>query len=170
MTKITIVDEKDNVIGSEEREVAKQNGLIHRIFRVIIRHSKGQLFLQKRGKEQDTWPNRWDQSVGGHVDEGEDYDSAALREMGEELGINDISLNKLDKWYQEENMGGTILKRFNVLYGANYDGEIILAKGEISGGEWFDINKIKKWMEENPDNFTPGCIDTFERYWKLKGE
>ena len=113
----------------------------------------------------DTWPNRWDQSVGGHVDEGEDYKTAALREIKEELGIKSIELKQLDKWYQEENVGKYILKRFNMLYEAKYNGAINVATGEISGGGWFNSDGIKKWMGDKPNDFTPGCMDTFRRYW-----
>jgi 8-oxo-dGTP pyrophosphatase MutT (NUDIX family) len=36
---------------------------------------------------KDRYPGWWDVSVGGHVDPGEDYLTAAIREAGEELGL-----------------------------------------------------------------------------------
>lgn len=44
------------------------------------------LLAQRRGLEKDTWPGRFDATVGGHIRAGEDI-AAALRESEEEIGI-----------------------------------------------------------------------------------
>lgn len=164
MVKITIVDKNDKIIGAEERKVAVENGLIHRIARVVLKNSKGQIYLQQRGPKVPTWPGRWDQSAGGHVDEGEDYYDAAARELREELGISNVNLIRVDKWYKEEKVGDKRMKRFNVLYAGEYDGDVILAEDEVEQGEWFDSKKIKKWIQERPDDFCPGAIITINKF------
>lgn len=167
--KITVVDENDNVIGAEDPKIVAEKGLIHRIVRVIVKNSKGKYYLQFRGPNKTTFPNRWDQSVGGHVDEGETYEEAALREMEEELGIKDVKLTKLTKFYHD-NEADLNLKRFNMLYEALYDGEIKIEEGESTDGGWHEEEEIKNWMKQKPQDFTPGCIETFERYWKIKSK
>ena len=54
MSKIVIVDENDEVIGSEDKEIAFQKGLIRRIVRIFVFNSKGELFLQRRSSNKDT--------------------------------------------------------------------------------------------------------------------
>jgi len=44
------------------------------------------LLMQRRGLEKDTWPGRFDATVGGHLRAGEDI-AQALRESEEEIGI-----------------------------------------------------------------------------------
>lgn len=44
------------------------------------------LLMQRRGLEKDTWPGRFDATVGGHLRAGEDV-AEALREGEEEIGI-----------------------------------------------------------------------------------
>ena len=44
------------------------------------------LLMQRRGLEKDTWPGRFDATVGGHLRAGEDV-ADALRESEEEIGI-----------------------------------------------------------------------------------
>ena len=44
------------------------------------------LLMQRRGLEKDTWPGRFDATVGGHLRAGEDL-AGALRESEEEIGI-----------------------------------------------------------------------------------
>lgn len=164
MAKITIVDENDKVIGAEERKVAVENGLIHRIARVVLKNSNNQIYLQKRGPEVPTWPGRWDQSAGGHVDEGEDYYDAAVRELREELGICNVNMTRVDKWYKEEKVGGKKMRRFNALFAGRYDGDVILAKDEVEKGGWFDSKKIKKWMREKPNDFCPSAIIAINKF------
>ena len=36
---------------------------------------------------KDTAPGRWDSSCSGHLDSGEDYAPAAVRELREEIGL-----------------------------------------------------------------------------------
>ena len=48
----------------------------------------GELFLQKRSPWKDKHPNKWDSSAAGHLDAGEDYETAARRELSEELGLS----------------------------------------------------------------------------------
>jgi isopentenyldiphosphate isomerase len=38
------------------------------------------VLLQKRSATKDTFPNRWAHAASGHVDRGEDYDTAMVRE------------------------------------------------------------------------------------------
>jgi len=115
MARVVVVDEKDKVVGVVEKKEALSNGLIRRVVRIFVFNRKGELYLQKRSDKVDTYPNTWDQSVGGHVDEGESYDKAAKRELSEELGIEKIPLKKITKFYIEQEFNGKLLKEFSTL-------------------------------------------------------
>ena len=82
-----IVDQYDRVIGQHSRCKIHQLGLRHRSVSLLIFNDSGQLFLQKRSMKKDYSPGQWGASVSGHVDTGEDYDTAVIREAKEELGI-----------------------------------------------------------------------------------
>ena len=167
MTKITFVDKNDNVIGTGTRKEALERGIIRRIVRVFLFNSKGELLIQKRSLKVPL-PGKWDQSVGGHVDAGEDYLKAAQRELQEELGIRDIPLKEIAKYYTEETDEKVINKRFNMLYSANYDGKINFNEGEISEIKWIALNKLEEWIKERPRDFTQGFIDSFNIYQNKK--
>ena len=47
----------------------------------------GRLLVHRRADDKDVWPGRWDLAVGGVVAAGEDYDTAAVREVAEEIGV-----------------------------------------------------------------------------------
>jgi isopentenyldiphosphate isomerase len=95
---ITFVDENDEIISYGSRETAIKDGIIHRIVRVLVFNSNGEILLQKRSEKVHV-PNKWDQSAAGHVDEGEDYTMAAKRELEEEMGIVAPELVDVLKFY-----------------------------------------------------------------------
>ena len=82
------------------------------------------MFLQRRSSEVETYPNTWDQSAGGHVDEGETYEEAAKRELKEELGIDNVGLKKVTKFYTEQDYKDIILREFSTLYTTRFDGSM----------------------------------------------
>ena len=167
MTDIIYVDKNDTVIGSGPRIKAIEDGIIHRIIRVLVFNSNGDLLLQKRSKNVDM-PGRWDQSVGGHVDAGEDYLDAAIRETEEELGVKNVELKKLFKYYREENENNqTSKKRFEMIYKAEYNGKIVFNPEEIAEVRWISPTELVEWMKETPKDFTDGFIFCFDKYSKL---
>ncbi len=85
-----IVDENDQVIGTAPRRRCHGDpSLIHRTAHVVVFHPDGKrILLQLRTRTKDIQPGKWDTAVGGHLDHGEVYESAARREMHEELGLD----------------------------------------------------------------------------------
>lgn len=54
---------------------------------IALQDSQGNDWLQQRAHDHEDYPSCWDFAAGGGVDDGEDVDSAALRELKEVLGI-----------------------------------------------------------------------------------
>lgn len=96
MELLEIVDDDDKIIGLRPRAQCHGNpALVHRVSHVLIINAKGEMLLQKRSSSKDIQPGKWDTSVGGHLDPGEDYLAAARREMAEELGLVRLPLTFL---------------------------------------------------------------------------
>jgi len=161
--KVVVVDKNDNAIGAMNRSEAVKQGKIVRIARVFLFNSKGELFLQKRGPNVD-FPNLWDQSVGGHVDEGEDYMTAARREMKEEIGIEGVELKKLAKYYTANKYIYGKFNRYNMLYTAKSDSPVNLDPDEVAGGEWISLSRLNQMIAREPEKFTQGFIKAYEVY------
>lgn len=87
---LAVVDDDDNVIGKERRDVIHQKGLVHReVWLYLVQD--GKFLLQKRVDN-----NKWDCTVGGHFPYDQDYDEAAIRETKEEIGL-DITEKNLQR-------------------------------------------------------------------------
>lgn len=59
---------------------------MRRIAGVLLVDSRNWVLLQERDEHAPRFPNVWGM-VGGHVEEGEDFETAAHRELEEETGL-----------------------------------------------------------------------------------
>jgi 16S rRNA (adenine1518-N6/adenine1519-N6)-dimethyltransferase len=82
-----VCDENDCVIGTAPRSRVHAEWLLHRAVHVFVFNSKGQLLLQRRSAAKDEAPLKLTSSASGHLAAGESYESAAIREMQEEIGL-----------------------------------------------------------------------------------
>ena len=85
---LDLVDADNTVIGTVPRSrVHGAPALRHRAVHVLVYDGRGRLLLQKRAAGKEIQPGKWDTSVGGHLESGESYPEAAVREAAEELGL-----------------------------------------------------------------------------------
>src|SRR5690242_7958157 len=82
-----VCDEHDRVIGQAPRGEVHARGLLHRAVHIFVLNSPGELLLHRRSVQKDEYPLRITSSASGHLGVGEDYASAAVRELEEELGL-----------------------------------------------------------------------------------
>ena len=67
------------------RKLVHRDGDWHSSVHVWMYTLSGELLLQKRAEGKDTFPGRWDVSVGGHVTSGDGVLETARKEVEEEL-------------------------------------------------------------------------------------
>ncbi len=85
---IDILDVNGNPTGTSElKSKAHRHGLFHATVHIWLYTQKGQVLLQQRAKNKDTYPLLWDVSVAGHIGTGEKAELAAIRETKEEIGL-----------------------------------------------------------------------------------
>ena len=154
-----IVDADDRVIGQAKRSDAHAQRLRHRSTHVLMYNSSGKVFLQKRSMAKDSSPGRWDSSCSGHLDTGEDYPAAAVRELREEIGI----VTTPDKLVQrlrlrpQPDTGWEFVSVFTL----QSDEAPSVNPAEIEKGDWFLPDEISAAMRLRPDDFTPA----FRLHW-----
>ncbi|HSX52907.1 MAG TPA: NUDIX domain-containing protein [Patescibacteria group bacterium] len=164
---IQIVDENDNPLRAATMPETHAKGLIHRVVRIMVEDSQGRILLQKRAPNM-SWPNCWDNSAAGHVDAGEDYLTAARRELFEEIGIKTDKLDEIGKYYTQGKYQSQIHKRFNNLYKVVLTAipqQMALQKEEVASVKWFSLKDIKKLIKDKPDKVTDGLRDVIERFY-----
>jgi len=82
-----VVDKNDKVMYPiYSKEALHHNKLMHRSVHVFIETFGRGFILQLKGRESEN-AGKWSSAVSGHVEYGEDYQDAAIRETKEELGL-----------------------------------------------------------------------------------
>lgn len=166
MEKIKIVDENDLPIGSATRQEAWQKGLYHEIAQIVIEDETGNILLQKRSPEKGLFPNCWTNGASGHIDVGETYETAAPRELTEELGI-DVRLEYLGKVLVQVKTDDKDINQFHGVFKALVPHDIMLTPDptEVSEVRWFTRKELQEKTLSAPEEFTPGMIKTFEEFY-----
>ena len=163
---VQIVDAKDKPIGAASFNEVWQKNLYHRISRVMLENSHGQILLQKRSSDKLSYPDCWDNSAAGYVDENESYAEAARRELSEELGIKHLKLREIGYYYAESFDGQHHFKRFNRVYRGFTDQKPTkLQASELSEVRWYGVDEIKNLIKQQPATVSDGLVQVMERYY-----
>jgi isopentenyl-diphosphate delta-isomerase type 1 len=155
-----VVNDRDEVIGRATRREVHATGRWHRAVHVLVFDAAGRVFLQKRSLRKDLCPGLWDSSCSGHLDAGEDYDAAAVRELGEEIGVQAAAAPA--RWFRIHACAETAWE-FVWVYRLRHDGPLTLEPEEIQYGEWVAPAEISARISARPDDFCP----SFKLLWPL---
>lgn len=159
-----VVNERDEVIGQATRGEVHRRKLWHRAIHVLVFNVAGEVFLQKRSMAKDMAPGCWDSSCSGHLDAGEGYDAAAVRELGEEIGI--VPSVAPRRWIYETACAATGWE-FVWVYRLEHEGPFTLHPAEIDEGRWMAVDALSLAIEEEPQQFAPAFRHI---WWRLVGE
>jgi len=154
-----VVDEQDRVIGQVLRSVVHAQGLRHRAVHIFLFNSSGQLLLQMRSVQKDEYSLCYTSSASGHLAAGETYDSAAPRELLEELGLA-APLERLASF----SAGPETSMEHTVLYRAQSDTPPQPHPDEIAALEWHALADIDILLAEHSERFSPALVTLYRWY------
>ena len=164
-----IVDEHGQVIGQASRAACHGDpDLIHRTVHVLVVDRNDRIFLQKRSPQKDIQPCKWDTSVGGHLDLGETYDQAALRELEAELGVTGLTPQYLYSYRWHSAIETEEVRTYLIAW--NHESAFTLQSEEITEGRFWTFEEIREHMGQGI--LTPSFEEEFVRYlrWRARKE
>lgn len=142
---LEIVDEDGNPIGTATRgECHSDKNLAHRAVHVLVLNSRGDVFLQKRSRNKKIQPGKWDSSAGGHTCPGEDWETAARRELEEELGLEVAQLELLKDYVWRSDVETEVVRA----YTARSEGPFKLHPDEIDEGRFWSPEELREAAEK----------------------
>lgn len=145
MEVLDVVNDQDDVIGQASMTDVYARQLNHRIVHVLVFNSQGEMLLQKRSEKKAFCPGHWSTSIGGHVQSGETYEAAALREAKEELGI-DVALTFLRKdYYRVSDCQTKFISTFHIVH----DGPFVPDPEEVAGIVFLPVPTIQAMLAQN---------------------
>jgi isopentenyl-diphosphate Delta-isomerase len=154
--KIDVVDSRDRIIGASTVGECLDRGTLHRAVAVVITRPDGKVVLQQRSR-RDSWnPGRWTLSCTGHVKKGESYTKAAVRELGEELGI-EAELTLVKKYLLPPmTYGGLTEREWVSLFSGTSSSAVKIDPVELEGVKEFSVLELREVVDG--DTLTPDAV------------
>ena len=147
-------------------------GDYHVVVHICIFNPRGEMLIQQRQPFKEGWSNMWDFSVGGSAIKGDDSQTAASRELFEELGY-------------ERNLKG-IRPHFTMNFKDGFDdfyfieddvdiSRLKLQYTEVARVKWATRDEIKQLINEKKfipyyESLIDFIFDTYKQYGTHKGE
>lgn len=103
------------------------------------------ILFQKRSKQVHNG-GKYDTSAGGHVDKGETFVEAALREAKEEIGI---SLSPEEIYFLYGFNSGTSIFQVFLSDRTDKNDTFTLDPGEVESLKWVSLESLESFIEEN---------------------
>ena len=121
------------------------DGAYHLVVHICIFNDKNEMLIQQRQPFKEGWPNMWDITVGGSAVKGDSSQTAAERELMEELGVK-ISLKGV-----RPHLTVNFDRGFDDIYliEKNIDiSELKLQPEEVQAAKWASREEILKMIED----------------------
>lgn len=120
-------------------------GFYHLSVTVCIFNSEGKMLIQQRVPSKDDWPNLWDVSCAGSAISGDTSQTAAEREVFEELGL------KINLQNERPHLTNYFADGFNDIYILNMDldlSKLKLQAEEVQNVKWATMEEIFTMLDE----------------------
>ncbi len=154
------VDEQDQVLGIVDRGEAIRRKWLHRVATIVCRDAEGRILVHRRAGNVSRFPGQYNWLLGGAVNAGETYESAAARELSEELGV-----------YAPVRLAFTFLCHGVIspywlgVHEAVMDGPLAPDPSEIAWHGWLPEPALRDALQQWP--FVPDCREAFTKYAAL---
>lgn len=138
------VDESNQVLGQIGRAELRERGLIGRGTFVFLFNSKGELCVHRRTLSKALYPGYWDIAAGGMVGVDESDAQSAARELAEELGICDVTLQAHGSLYFDHPDN----RLWCAIFSAVSDAPLRLQPEEVLEAYFIAVEQLPNWFAE----------------------
>lgn len=161
-----VLDEHGNKTGLIKlRSAVHRDGDWHRAVHIWIVNHQGEVLLQRRAPNKDSFPNFWDISVGGHLQAGDEPLAAAVREVEEEIGLK-VSPTDLEPLCEHHSSSqprpGFLNNSFYNSYIIRTDkniADMTRQEAEVSELKFVPFLEFKAMIESNDSTLVPHPVD-----------
>jgi isopentenyldiphosphate isomerase len=166
MEQIDVLSPEGHLTGVQKlRSEVHRDGDWHRSVHVWIITPTGEVLIQRRSSDRDSYPNMWALSTSGHIAAGNNSIATAIKEVHEELGL-EVGERDLEQMFTAKNQrvlndGAFLDNEFNDFYLIVKDlavSSLSIQKEELSEVKLMPFRDLRKIIE----NKTPGFIQEKE--------
>lgn len=140
---VDIVDETGAVVETVTRARMRAENLLHRSVFIVVLNDADELLVHRRADWKDIWPGAWDIAVGGVVSTDESWESAASRELAEELGVSAELVYLGEGIYEDADV-----RELARIYRVHSEGPFTFPDDEVVEAAWLSVTDLRDWIAE----------------------
>lgn len=158
MTKVILVDKKDNFVGYvSPNDAHLGRGMHHRAFVTLLFDSQRKVLLQKR--RHKLFDGLWDLTAISHplrIDgKNESYQIASDRALKKEMGVGSVRIEKVGGFNYFAKSGKNCENEYCAVLIGNYNGNLRPNKNEVYQTKRLKFDEFVEEINNNPKIFTP---------------
>ena len=146
-------------------------GYYHLVCNSVVKHTDGTYLMMRRSFEKEILPGEWEMGAGGSVLKGEDKIQGALREIREETGITEGSLEEIYRFVH----GKYRTIYYGFVYTTSCEKDCIkLQEGETIDFKWISQNELIEFWNGLPERSSfkmriKNYIDSLKKEERMSG-
>ena len=153
--QVILVDAEDRPVGRAGKLAAHRKNLRHRAVSVLVFDRAGRMLLQRRAATKYHSPGLWANACCTHPRHGEEAEAAALRRLGEEMGIA-LPLAFAGLFPYQAQVGDGLWENEIVhVFTGRYDGEVRPNADEVDACEWRAVAALRADIAAHGGRYTP---------------
>lgn len=155
MEQVVLVDTEDRELGTMEKMLAHEKGVLHRAFSIFVFNSKGEMLLQQRALHKYHSPGLWTNTCCSHPRPGESLQDAVERRIEEEMGMQCEMKEVFHFVYKAGFDNGLIEHELDHVFTAISDDEPNINPDEVASWKYISTADLEQEIANHPDQFTP---------------
>ncbi len=165
--QVILVDTADHEIGTCDKLIAHQEGLLHRAFSIFVlkqdAHGQWMTLLQQRHEQKYHCGGLWSNTCCSHPRPGESTDDAVKRRLKEEMGLSMQCQHAGHFIYRTECANGLIEHEYDHVYIAITASDIAISPNpdEVQAYRWEYIDTLLNSTSQDL-SFTPWFIQALQ--------
>ena len=154
-TRVVLVDEDDQALGTAEKLRAHSEGRLHRALSIFVFDDAGRLLLQRRTPEKYHSGGLWSNTCCSHPHPEEPPLAAARRRLREEMGFG-CALTPLLHFTYRASVGDGLTEHEydHVFVGAVDDVTVRPNPDEVADWTWTPARSIRAAVASDPTRYT----------------
>lgn len=160
---INVIDKKGKPLFKISKEEAHERGLLHKIGATLVFNSKGEILLTRAAPDRSDAGTLFHPS-GGHIGFREDTKEGTLRELAEEIGVqNPEVVDFVGSFLHRRKILGIVENHLFFVFKVLWDGPIELGNEAVEY-QWFSPSLLKEELKKHPNNFSDPLKISLNRF------
>lgn len=155
MNEVILVDQNDEPIGTMEKMLAHEKGVLHRAFSIFLFNDQNEMLLQQRAATKYHSPNLWTNACCSHPLPEENLSDATARRLKEELALEGILLKKEFSFiYKAQLENGLSEHEFDYVFTGRYNEIPKIIPEEAQAYRFISLEELELEIKQAPEQFS----------------